>query len=128
MCFAAPADLFSFIHGPSASRSSAGASSTSAPEAVSLSEESAALLSQQLVAAHDAYRQGNHEASYDAYQQLAEHFASDNQLPNARFFYDRCLQVSTEHTWADGRAAAHANLGEHHNPHLKCAASVSGPS
>ena len=81
------------------------------PQAASLSEETAALLSQELVAAHRAYRTGDYEASYESYQQLAEHFIAHHQLPNAKFFYERCLQVSREHAWTEGQAAAHANLG-----------------
>ena len=85
---------------------------SSAPQAASLSEETAAAISQELVLAHESSRQGDYEASYNAYQQLAEHFTSHEQLPNARLFYQRCLQVATEHVWLDGQAAAHTNLGK----------------
>lgn len=81
------------------------------PQAASLPEENAAAISQELVVAHEAYRRGDYEASYDAYQQLAEHFTSHEQLPNAQLFYGRCLQVATEHSWTEGQAAAHTNLG-----------------
>lgn len=76
-----------------------------------MSEDTAKLLGQELVTAHEAYRTGDYEASYESYQQLAEHFTSQNQLPNARFFYERFLQVAKEHNWTEGQAAAHTNLG-----------------
>ncbi len=104
-------DLFSLTHGSLASTSIGPASPTPVPQAASLSEETAALLSQELVAAHQAYRTGDHEASYESYQQLAEHSIAHQQLPNAKFFYERCLQVSKEHAWTEGQAAAHTNLG-----------------
>ncbi|KAL0040279.1 hypothetical protein WJX77_002134 [Trebouxia sp. C0004] len=104
-------DLFSLTHGSLASTSTGPASPTSVPQAASLSEETAALLSQELVAAHQAYRTRDYEASYESYQQLAEHFIVHHQLPNAKFFYERCLQVSREHAWTEGQAAAHTNLG-----------------
>lgn len=105
------ADLFSLTHGSVASSSTSTASPSAVPEAASLSEDTATLLSHVLVTAHAARRTGNHEASYESYQQLAEHFTSNNQLSNAMFFYERCLQVSKEHDWIEGQTAAHTNLG-----------------
>lgn len=84
---------------------------SSAPQPASLLEDAAAAISQELVVAHEAQRRGDFEASYDAYQQLAEHFISHEQLPNAKLFYERCLQIAVEHTWQEGQAAAHTNLG-----------------
>lgn len=104
------ADLFSLTHGLSdTSATTPNASST--PQPASLLEEAAAAISQQLVVAHEAQRRGDFEASYDAYQQLAEHFTSHEQLPNAKLFYERCLQIAVEHAWKEGQAAAHTNLG-----------------
>ena len=105
------ADLFSLTHGSVASSSTSNASPSAVPEAASLSEDTATLLSHVLVTAHAARRTGNHEASYESYQQLAEHFTSNNQLSNATFFYERCLLVSKEHDWIEGQTAAHTNLG-----------------
>lgn len=105
------ADLFTLTHQGSASYQSLDGNGAAAPEPSSLSQESVALLSQQLVAAHTAYRAGQCETSYDSYQQLAEHFTALNQLPNAKLFYTRCLQVADEHSWQEGQAAAHTNLG-----------------
>lgn len=105
-------DLFTLTHGCSTSQQAPDASTAEAPRPSSLSHESITLLSQQLVAAHSAYRTRDCETSYDAYQQLAEHFTALALLPNARFFYLRCLEVADEHEWAEGQAAAHTNLGE----------------
>ena len=105
------ADLFTLTHQSSASSQSDDGTGPAVPEASSLSQESVALLSQQLVAAHSAYRAGQCEPSYDAYQQLAEHFTLLDQLANAKFFYLRCLQVADEHKWTEGQAAAHNNMG-----------------
>ena len=104
------ADLFSLTHGLSDTAATTS-NASSAPEPASLPEEAAAAIKQELVVAHEAQRRGDFEASYDAYQQLAEHFTSHEQLPNAKLFYGRCLQIATEHTWTEGQAAAHTNLG-----------------
>lgn len=114
----AVADLFILTHQSSESSQTLDGTGTAIPEPSSLSQESVALLSQQLVSAHTAYRAGQCEASYDSYQQLAEHFTSLAQLPNANFFYLRCLQVADEHKWTEGQAAAHTNLGKNtHSGH-----------
>lgn len=104
------ADLFSLTHGLSDTAATTSYAS-SAPQPASLSEEAAAAISQELVVAHEAQCRGDFEASYNAYQQLAEHFTLHEQLPNAKLFYKRCLQIATEHTWTEGQAAAHTNLG-----------------
>ena len=113
--FPCVADLFSLTHGTlkgSVAASSATASAApSVPQAASLSEETATLLSQELVTAHTAYRAGDYEVAYESYQQLAEHFSLHSQLQNARFFYERCWQVAKEHNWTEGQTAAHTNLG-----------------
>lgn len=106
------ADLFTLTHQSSGGSQSHDGLGAAIPEPSSLSQESVALLSQQLVSAHTAYRAGQCEASYDAYQQLAEHFTALTQLPNANLFYMRCLQVADEHKWREGQAAAHTNLGK----------------
>ena len=103
------ADLFSLTHGTNST--SCSSSGPAAPQGTGLPEETAAAISQELVVAHEAYHRGDFEASYDAYQQLAEHFTSHEQLPNAQLFYERCLQLAIEHDRADGQAAAHTNLG-----------------
>ena len=104
------ADLFSLTHGLS-DTAAATSNASSVPQPASLHEEAAAALSQELVVAHEAQRRGDFEASYDAYQQLAEHFTAHEQLPNAKLFYERCLHIATEHAWTEGQAAAHTNLG-----------------
>ena len=109
---AGAADLFTLTHQSSVSSQSDDGTRSAVPEASSLSQESVAFLSQQLVAAHSANRAGQCEPSYDSYQQLAEHFTALDQLANANFFYLRCLQVADEHKWTEGQAAAHTNLGE----------------
>ncbi|KAL3157043.1 hypothetical protein ABBQ38_001291 [Trebouxia sp. C0009 RCD-2024] len=103
-------DLFSLTHSSNDTASST-TNASSTPQPASLPEETAAAISQELVVAHDAQREGDFEASYNAYQQLAEHFPSYEHLPNAKLFYTRCLQIATEHSWTEGQAAAHTNLG-----------------
>lgn len=103
-------DLFSLTHSSSGTATTI-TNASSAPQPASLPEETAAAISQELVVAHEAQCKGDFEAAYNAYQQLAEHFTALDQLPNAKLFYSRCLQIATENTWTEGEAAAHTNLG-----------------
>ena len=47
-----------------------------------------------------------------AYMNLAELFAHQGDLQQARFFYQKGLSVAQQHHWREGEAAASLNLGQ----------------
>ena len=47
-----------------------------------------------------------------AYMNLAELFAHQGNLQQARFFYQKGLSVAQQHQWREGEAAASLNLGQ----------------
>ena len=47
-----------------------------------------------------------------AYMNLAELFAHQGKLQQARFFYQKGLSVAQQHRWREGEATASLNLGQ----------------
>eukprot|EP00891_Asterochloris_glomerata_P001598 jgi/Astpho2/1598/fgenesh1_pg.00028_%23_10_t len=113
------ADFFHLTHGQRAAHQqqhsiSGGASSDShvQPEVQpQVAPENFSMLQQELIAAHASARAGAFEETYGAYMNLAELFAHQGKLQQARFFYQKGLSVAQQHRWREGEAAASLNLG-----------------
>ena len=68
-------------------------------------------LSDNLVAAENFHRDGNHVKCFTQYLGVAKQFEDLNDYETASYFHKRCLDVSVDFKYIEGEAIAYKGLG-----------------
>ena len=81
------------------------------PQTMEQDKETLMYVEEQLQNGETRWREGKEKDAFKIYQGMAHRFETYNDYPTASYFYKRCLDISTEFNYSEGKALAFRGLG-----------------